>query len=162
MTTGVLANPLGNLAVSLHQTSTSPPTVRVSVANHNKHPVTILSYQSPLDKIALPLGLLSVSPAGASKPLDLPTIEVSREWPPPKEALIVVPPSESVTNDLVLQSPQVPMEMLGRKAAVALKGRWMAVWPRDRSELSDEEIDHSSRSASSGEFTTDDLEIIIG
>ncbi|KND89748.1 hypothetical protein TOPH_05682 [Tolypocladium ophioglossoides CBS 100239] len=59
------SNPIANLAVTLQQTSTSPPTVRVSVANNNDHEVTILSYLSPLDQLALPLGLLSITPAGS-------------------------------------------------------------------------------------------------
>lgn len=162
MAGGADSNPIGNLAVTLRQTSPSPPTVRVSVANNNDHDVTILSYQSPLDGLALPLGLLSIMPAGSSEPLELLTIKAGRMWPPPDDCLIVVAPGAAATNDLVLKAPTVPMDKLAGKATVALKGRWMAVWDRPRDKLSDREIENSSGSAFAGDFATEDLEITIG
>ncbi|PHH89734.1 hypothetical protein CDD83_5406 [Cordyceps sp. RAO-2017] len=154
-------NPLGNLAVTLKQTSSKPPTIQVTVTNKNKYPVTVLSYDSPLDQLALPLGLLSITPAGSTKPIDLPIIRVKRVWPPRDDSLIVIKPGASATSDIVLKDPPVPIKKLGRKATVILRGRWTAVWPRSKDKLSKAEIENPSSSAFNGDFVTNPLEIKV-
>ncbi|KAK4089848.1 hypothetical protein PCL_05831 [Purpureocillium lilacinum] len=156
------SNPIDKLAIALHQTSGSPATVRATVTNNNDHPVTVLTYQSPLDPAALALGLLSITPSGASQPLELPTIKMSRQWPPQGDALVSLDAGASATNDLVLEKPKVPTDKLGEEATVVLEGKWMAVWPKARSELSDEEIDKSTQHGFSRAYKTDELVIKVG
>ncbi|KJZ79541.1 hypothetical protein HIM_01010 [Hirsutella minnesotensis 3608] len=154
-------NPIPKLHVTLRQTSSSPPTVRVAVTNGNKFPVTIVDYQSPLDPLALQTGLLSITPAGSSQPLQLRTIQVKRVWPPREDSLPDIKPGATAYNDLVLKEPTVPMEQLGKRAKVILKGRWMAVWPRSRDQISKEELENAASSAFSGEYSSQPLEIQI-
>ncbi|KAF4507904.1 hypothetical protein G6O67_004353 [Ophiocordyceps sinensis] len=154
-------NPLYKLAVTLRQSSSSPPTVVVTVTNRNKFPVTMVSYQSPLDGLALALGQLSMTPAGSKKPLELRRVAVKRVWPPPEDALVVVQPGASVTNHLVMEEPTVPMDKLGKRATVVLGGEWMAVWPRPRSQVSKSDIENASESAFQGPFSTRPLEIEV-
>lgn len=155
-------NPLDMLAVTLRQTSASPPTVRASVTNKNHYAITVLSYQSPLDPLALQLGSLSITPDGSGKPLELRLVKVKRVWPPPENALVVIQPGASATNDMILQEPTVPMSKLAKKAKVVLGGEWIAVWPRSRDQLSDSDIENASGTAFSGPFSTRVLEIEIG
>lgn len=60
-----------NLEVSLSQApSTGNPSLSVTVKNtHPSTPLTLLTWDSPLDPLALQLGLVSVTPAGAPGPL---------------------------------------------------------------------------------------------
>ncbi|KAM4062353.1 hypothetical protein HRG_011144 [Hirsutella rhossiliensis] len=140
-------NPLNKLAVTLRQTGSSPPTVRATVTNKNYFPVTIVAYQSPLDQLALQLGMLSITPAGSKTPLELRVVKVKRVWPPPEGSLIVIQPGASATNDMVIQEPTVPMDKLDRKATVVFSGDWIAVWPRPRNQISKSEIENASESA---------------
>lgn len=112
--------------------------------------------------MALALGVLSITPAGAAKPLDLPVIMARRLWPPPPDSLVTIKPGESVGEDIVLQEPKVPMKELGDKATVFVQGKWMAVWAKGKDELTDEEIDDSTSTGFSGEYKSESLEISIG
>lgn len=124
-----------NLEVSLSQapatTATATPSLSVSVKNtHPSTPLTLLKWDSPLDPIALQLGLISVTPAGASAPIDMPTIKASRAMPPGADDLVTLRPGESASSVVELRKMFVPKATwsLGR-AEVRMKGRWAAVWP---------------------------------
>lgn len=157
------SNPIDKLAVVLSQTSTSPPTVRVTVTNKNSHPVTIVTYSSPLDGIALPLGLLTITPAGASEPLKLQIIKASRIWPPQSDSLVGLEAGASATNDMVLKEPTVPMKELGGKATVFMEGRWMGVLARSKDKVFSEDLEHlgSQPDSFDGDFKSESIEITI-
>ncbi|GAO17141.1 uncharacterized protein UV8b_00349 [Ustilaginoidea virens] len=163
MTAHPESNPLEKLTISLSQPNASPPTVRVTVTNRNAYPVTIVSYGSPLDEIALPLGLLHITPSGASKCLDLNVIRGSRIWPPEPHHLIGLRPGESGTNDVVLQAPTVPMQHVGKGATVFLQGKWIGVFPRTKHELTASDLNHmfSQPGSFRGRFRSENLEIAI-
>ncbi|KAI8203695.1 hypothetical protein K4K52_005241 [Colletotrichum sp. SAR 10_76] len=122
---------LSNLEVSVSQSASSPPSVKVSVKNtHPDTPVTIIKWNSPLDPIVLGLGQVSVTPAGASEPMHIAAIKVGRKMPPGPESLVTLKPGESAENVVELREPRVPGDVWkAGKAKVSLKGRWMAVWP---------------------------------
>jgi hypothetical protein len=157
------SNPLEGLALTLSQTSASPPTVRATVTNNNAHPVTIVTYNSPLDSIAMALGLLVITPSGASEPLELQIIKASRLWPPKSDSLVGLGPGESATNDLVLKRPTVPMEKLGSKAMVHLRGTWMGVFAKSKDELTADDLENMSTRpyAFQGDFESENIEIAI-
>ncbi|KFH45416.1 hypothetical protein ACRE_037760 [Hapsidospora chrysogenum ATCC 11550] len=156
-------DPIPGLKVTLKQSSTaSPPSVVATVTNTNtERPVSILSYDSPLDRLALQLGLLSITPTGADEPLDLPKIQVRRVWPPRREDLITIPPGESASNDIVLRSDIVPPEEIRGGATVVLNGQWRAVWANNKDEISDASLGDpgSSSDAFQGSFQSNELEI---
>lgn len=121
-----------NLEVSLSQASaTVTPSLSVSVKNtHPSTPLTLLKWDSPLDPLALQLGLISVTPAGASAPLDMPTIKISRAMPPGADSLVTLQPGESASSVVELRDMFVPKVTWAQgEAKVSMKGRWAAVWP---------------------------------
>jgi hypothetical protein len=157
-------DPIPGLKVTLKQSSTaSPPSVLATVTNTNTEPVSILSYDSPLDRLALQLGLLSIAPTGADEPLDLPKIQVRRVWPPRREDLITIPPGDSASDDIVLRSDIVPPEEIKDGATVVLKGEWRAVWAKNKDEISDTSLEDpgSSSDAFQGSFGSNELEISV-
>ncbi|KAI1305749.1 hypothetical protein F5Y03DRAFT_394934 [Xylaria venustula] len=122
---------LAYLQVNITQSTTSPHAITVSVTNtHPSFPVTILKWNSPLDPAALGLGLVRVIPAGATEPIHIDAIKISRIMPPKVESLVTLLPRHSVTGTVDLRSPIVPSYIWETgPAKVAMKGRWMAVWP---------------------------------
>lgn len=156
---------LSQLHVSLSQASkSSPPAISIKVTNNSPTPVTILSWESPLDQLALSLGLLSITPAGASGPLEIDRIMVSRKMPPSDSSLVSLAPGESRENEVVLKELLVPAEKLkGRKSTVEVKGRWMGVWPKSRDELTSEAIEKGAYGggAVAGTYASDSIEIEV-
>ncbi|KAK7702039.1 hypothetical protein SLS64_009900 [Diaporthe eres] len=121
-----------HLEISLSQASaTATPSLSVSVKNtHPSTLLTMLKWDSPLDPLALQLGLASVTPAGASAPIDMPTIKVSRAMPPGADSLVTLQPGESASSVVELRDMFVPKDTWAQgKAKVSMKGRWAAVWP---------------------------------
>lgn len=156
---------LSQLHISLSQASSkSPLAVSIRVTNNSPKPVTILTWESPLDELALPLGLLSITPSDASGPLEIPIIMVSRKLPPDEKSLVSLAPGESRENQVEIREVLVPPEKLkGRKSTVQIKGRWMAVWPKPRGEVSDEAIEKMTHGggAVAGTYTSDGVEIEV-
>lgn len=156
---------LSQLHVSLSQASSkSPPAVSIKVTNNSPSPVTILSWESPLDQLALPLGLVSITPAGASQPLEIDRVMVSRKFPPSDDSLVSLAPGESRENEVVLREQLVPAEKLkGKKSTVEVRGRWMGVWPKLRADLSSEAIEKGAHGggAVAGTFASDSIEIEV-
>lgn len=121
-----------NLEVGLSQASAAAtPRLSVSVKNtHPSTPLTLLNWDSPLDPLALQLGLVSVTAAGASAPIDMPTIKISRAMPPGADSLVTLRPGESASSVVELRDTFVPKETWAQgKAKVSMKGHWAAVWP---------------------------------
>ncbi|KAH0443088.1 hypothetical protein CcaCcLH18_01201 [Colletotrichum camelliae] len=126
------ASSFPDLQLSLSQTAASKtPSVSVSVKNTSPDtPVTILKWDSPLDEAALGLGLVSITPAGASEPIRIDAVKLTRKMPPSADSLVTLLPGESVSNVIELRQPRVPEDALkAGEAKVMMKGRWMAIWP---------------------------------
>ncbi|KAM0280538.1 hypothetical protein ACHAQH_003983 [Verticillium albo-atrum] len=156
---------LSKLAVDIHQTATSPPTLAVKVTNNYDGPLTVLTWDSPLDPSAIALGLLAITPAGADKPLDLPIMQFRRVMPPHPDNLVTLQPGESRTRDLILKEPAVPIDELGGKATVRVKGTWSSVWPTTADKLTPEELEKlqfGESVLSGGEFKSEAVEMTIG
>ncbi|KAG7128187.1 putative secreted protein like [Verticillium longisporum] len=159
------ADALSKLAVDIRQTATSPPTLAVKVINNYDSPLTILTWESPLDPAAIALGLLSITPAGADKPLDLPIVQFRRVMPPEPDNLVTLQPGESRGQDLVLKEPAVPVGELGGKASIYIKGSWSSVWPTTADKLTPEELEKlqfGDSVLSGGEFKSDVIEVTVG
>ena len=150
------------LTVTLSQAASSTPGVIIKVANTGKSPVTILTWESPLDPLAVQLGLLTLTPAGAEEPLDIATIKVSRQLPPDEESLVSLAPGESRENEVVFKEPVVPLDQFKGKVAVVCKGRWMSVWSAKRGDLSAETIGKlgaGDASSFPGHFLSNSIEV---
>lgn len=158
-------NALSKVAVSLKQTETSPPTVVATVTNKGDGVLTLLNWDSPLDPSAVALGVFSLTPEGASAPLDLPTIAFRRIMPPHPENLVTLQPGESTTATVQFQEPAVPVSELGRKAKVRCQGTWASAWPGYTAEqLTPEVLDklQFGDAAVSGPFQSEEIELIVG
>ncbi|PNP44619.1 hypothetical protein TGAMA5MH_03752 [Trichoderma gamsii] len=155
------SSPVAGLRVEIKQTSTSPITITSTVVNDNDHTVTFLVYNSPLDTAAPSIGLLTITPDGASEPLDLPKLQIQRQWPPSPESLIQLQPGASQTADIVLKD-FIASKIAG-KASVALKGRWDMVWNKQKDDVTPEMIEQAQLQAEpdvfSGSFASESVEI---
>ncbi|GFP54801.1 hypothetical protein ACSS6W_002680 [Trichoderma asperelloides] len=154
-------NPIAGLRVTIEHTSTHPLTITSTVVNDNEHTVTFLVYNSPLDTAAPSIGLLTITPDGASEPLDLPKLQIQRQWPPSPESLIQLEPGASQTADIVLKD--FVTSKLTKKASVTLKGRWDMVWNKQKDAVTAEMIEHAQLHPDpdtfSGSFAAEGLEI---
>ncbi|KAI5464869.1 hypothetical protein BGZ63DRAFT_440188 [Mariannaea sp. PMI_226] len=156
-------SPLPGITVSLKQKSTSPPTISVMVSNKNAEPVTFLSYSSPLDELALQLGLFTIVSDGGRTPVDIPVVEIQRKWPPDSNSFITIAPGEGRQQDVVLKEVIVSPESVGSKATVQLNGKWQAVWGKAKESISKESLQKAgiAEDAYSGDFVSNKLDIVI-
>ncbi|TQN71543.1 putative secreted protein [Colletotrichum shisoi] len=154
---------LSNLAVRIRQASTSPPTLALSVTNNHDAPLTILRWKTPLDPLAIQLGVLSITPEGKSEPLELPTVELRRIMPPPPQDLVTLQPGERREQEVVLKEPIVPLDQLGKTARVAVKGKWQTVWPTTADKLSQETLEklQFGDGVLTGEFESEAVDVTI-
>lgn len=168
---------LAGLAVALRQSSSSsssssatdqqqqPPAITAQVTNHGAHPVTILTWDSPLDPLALARGLLTLHPVGAPAPLDLPTLQVSRQQPPGNESLVRLAPGESAANEIVLSERLVPRAALAGSSTVRVRmqGRWRRVWraPEDGVLAPEPVAPLEGGDGVEGAFVSDEIEIRV-
>ncbi|KAK2001526.1 hypothetical protein LX36DRAFT_653272 [Colletotrichum falcatum] len=155
---------LASLAVRIRQTSSSPPTLALSVTNNHDAPLTILRWKTPLDPLAVQLGLINITPEGKSEPIELPTIELRRVMPPPQDALVTLQPGERREQEVILKEPIVPLDQLGKTARVAVKGKWGTVWPTTADKLSKETIEklQFGDGVLTGEFDSEAVDLVIG
>lgn len=170
-----------SLSLSLSQV-TKPqapdPTVRVTVENTSTHETyTILKWSSPLDPLALPLGLISVNvpskglESGTS--FEIPKIMLKRMMPPPEDAFVTLAPGESKSHDVVFRDPAIDMDkLIGNAKEASLDGNPVInvqlicgtnveddddeqggaiVWPgKRREDLSDEDVQSLDRRGGQG------------
>lgn len=155
------ATALSKLKVRIHQTSTSPPTVTLSVTNDHTSPLTVLRWNTPLDPLALAVGVLSVTPEGEDAPLELDLIALRRLMPPPADDIVTIQPGESREQEVVLRETALPFDRLGKTPRVAAKGKWQVVWPTTADKLSEETLEklQFGDGVLSGDFETEAIEV---
>ncbi|KAL6696419.1 hypothetical protein J3F84DRAFT_369977 [Trichoderma pleuroticola] len=153
------SSPIDRLRVTIEQTKTSPLTITSTVVNGNTHPVTFLLYNSPLDTLAPTVGLLTITPDGALQPLELPEIQIRREWPPRPDSLIQLGPGASQTAEIILKD-FITLQ-LDKKASVVLKGHWDMVWAKQKDDITVDMIEQAQPNPDlfTGSFATESLEI---
>ncbi|KAF4970577.1 hypothetical protein FZEAL_10008 [Fusarium zealandicum] len=158
-----MAFPLRDLDVSLEQIQKSPPTVLVSVKNTRENNVTVLTYGSPLDPLAIQLGMLYITPEGQRSALEIQQLEVQRQWPPTEDALVQINAGETHSVEITIMEPVVPMYKLDKKARVQLSGKWQAVWPAEKSKIPKDVIEAggTGEHAVSGGFSSNKIDIDI-
>ncbi|CAH0052978.1 unnamed protein product [Clonostachys solani] len=160
-------SPIPGLEVSLTQVkASSPPVVTVTVTNRNRFAVTLLTYDSPVDRAALKLGIVLVTPEGASAPLELPRIQFRRVWPPgPGQLVTLAPAGEAgsrTRSEIEFDDGALDPAQLGG-AKVVVKGRWKAVWKMAKEDIGQASLDDpdGNPDAFQGDFQSDELEIVV-
>ena len=174
-----------SLTVSARQTGTSPPRITFAVTNRSSRPLTVLTWDSPLDPLVLQLGHLEISvvapvvepgdrdPDSESGPalrrLDIPTVQIRRKTPPDPESLVTIGPGETAENEVELREALVPPEELRRAAddggriTAVCRGPWTAVWPLSADDVSEEarEALGAGPGVFRGSYETPPLEIAV-
>ncbi|KAI0469339.1 hypothetical protein F4859DRAFT_516273 [Xylaria cf. heliscus] len=130
---------LSALKVSVQQASSEPPKLKISVTNTHSSPVTVFTWNSPLDPLAVQLGLLSFTPEG-KEAVNIPTIQVRRLMPPGDDAYITIEPGQTEEREVLLKRPMVPLDELQGKIKVVCKGKWKAVWVAKKEDISPDSL----------------------
>ncbi|CAJ2512080.1 Uu.00g077050.m01.CDS01 [Anthostomella pinea] len=151
------------LKVSVRQVSSSPPKLAIGVTNTHSGPVTVLTWDSPLDPLALQLGLLSFTPSGSDSPVDIPTIQVRRMMPPKADSLVTIEPGQTEERQVELKEPVVPLKQLGSNMSAVCKGQWTSVWPLKADEVTVESLGSvgASEDAFQGSFESPAVDIEV-
>ncbi|KAI0876531.1 hypothetical protein GGS24DRAFT_222419 [Hypoxylon argillaceum] len=149
------------LKVSVRQTSSSPPKLTIGVTNTHSSPVTVFTWDSPLDPLAVQLGLLYFTPEGQDAPIDLPTIQVRRLMPPGDDAYVTIEPDQTEEREVLLKRPMVPLEQLQGKVKVVCKGQWKSVWASKKEDISAESLRSAGadEAALKGKFESEQVDI---
>ncbi|KAI8958858.1 hypothetical protein F5Y11DRAFT_334780 [Daldinia sp. FL1419] len=157
---------ISKLKVTVRQvssTSSSPPKLAVAVTNTHSSGVTILSWNSPLDPLALQLGLVSFVHAGSDGPIQIPTIQIRRKMPPGPDALITIGAGQTKEQELELKDPIVPLDKLRGKVRVACAGEWMGVWLSEAAAITKDSLEKAGASDDTfrGAFQSEAVEMEI-
>ncbi|KAI1173024.1 hypothetical protein F4777DRAFT_481303 [Nemania sp. FL0916] len=152
---------LSALKVSVQQTSSSPPKLTIGVTNSHSSPVTVFTWDSPLDSLAVQLGLLSFTPEGEDKPVEIPTIQVRRLMPPGDDAYVTIEPGQTKEREVLLKKPIVPLDQLQGKVKVVCQGRWRSVWAMKKEDISAEALESAGadKDALKGNFESEPVDI---
>ncbi|KAI1492812.1 hypothetical protein F5X96DRAFT_316744 [Biscogniauxia mediterranea] len=158
---GMSESVIPSLKVAVRQVSSSPPTLAIGVTNTHSSPVTVLSWNSPLDPLAVQLGLVSFTPAGSNGPVEIPKLMVRRKLPPGPESLVTIEPGETKEQVLELKERVVPLETLRGKVRVVCHGSWMGVWASKADDIAPESLESLgvSEDGSGGKFESQPVEI---
>ncbi|KAI1214365.1 uncharacterized protein F4807DRAFT_407653 [Annulohypoxylon truncatum] len=170
---------ISKLKVSVRQVSARPAKLAISVTNAHDSPVTILSWNSPLDPLAVQLGVVSffaAAPAPAPVPagsendeddsgaspiqIQIPTIQIRRRMPPGPESLVTIGAGQTSEQELEIKGP--PLEMLrGRRVAVVCSGEWTSVWLSEADAITKVSLENAgaSEDALRGSFRSEAVEI---
>ncbi|KAI4859867.1 hypothetical protein F4820DRAFT_133183 [Hypoxylon rubiginosum] len=159
-------NVIPKLQVSVRQVSSSPPKLGIAVTNAHAGPVTVLTWDSPLDPLALQLGLLSFVPAGGDdgSPIEIPTVQVRRRMPPGADSLATIGAGQTREQELELREPIVPLGRLrGTVVSVVCRGEWTSVWPSEADAISKESLANAGagEDAFRGSFQSEAVDIEI-
>ncbi|KAH9896327.1 hypothetical protein F4778DRAFT_745970 [Xylariomycetidae sp. FL2044] len=151
------------LKVTVRQTSTSPPKIAIGVTNTDSDPVTILTYNSPLDPLAVQLGLLTFTPESSENPIDIPTIQVRRKMPPGPESLVTIEPDQTQEQELELKAPVVPLDKLRGHVQVVCRGDWMSIWRSTAEDISESSLKDAGagEDAFRGSFESQEVDVEI-
>ncbi|KAI0441041.1 hypothetical protein F4803DRAFT_524730 [Xylaria telfairii] len=151
---------LSALKVSVQQASSSPPKLKIGVTNTHSSPVTVFTWNSPLDPLAVQLGLLSFTPEGRDT-VNIPTIQVRRLMPPGDDAYVTIEPGQTEEREVLLKRPMVPLDELQGKVTVVCKGEWKAVWASKKEDISAESLKNTGAddAALKGTFSSEAVDI---
>lgn len=129
-----------DLVVILSPGRTSdPPTVHVAIQNkNNATPLTLLTWDTPLDPSALNTGVLSITDDSNGEEIPGPELKLNRLLPPSRDALVTIAPGDVVEKEIELVAPWIPRD--GRSVTVSAQGMWRAVWSKSKEDVNDEEL----------------------
>lgn len=102
-----------------------PVPISVSIRNTAETPVTLLTWNTPLDLQAGVLGVFEVYDTGNGQSIPIDTIKISRKLPATPEDLVEIPAGETVNR--IVKIPEFQFED-GHEYSIRAQGIWHAIW----------------------------------
>ncbi|KAF2817827.1 uncharacterized protein BDZ99DRAFT_457510 [Mytilinidion resinicola] len=147
---------VSSLVLTLAQTSTSPPTLKVTLKNtHTSSTFTVLEWDTPLDKQAFNVGVFQAADATGAK-IGIPRLMINRKLPPPREALVELVPGAEASKELPLDKRWMPRD----KFTIKAEGKWKALWEKAAGDVQASDLEELGGStAKTGEFRSDEVTV---
>ncbi|KAF2867703.1 hypothetical protein BDV95DRAFT_631060 [Massariosphaeria phaeospora] len=142
MTPSSSSKPSGvpGLEFTLSQISKHPPSMLVTLKNHNPSSTfTLLKWGTPLDPQALNLGVFHLVDAEAGKEVPVDVIKIGRKMPPAPEELVTIMPGTEESTEVVFDKPWMPDTPA--KYSVRAEGTFSGVWEKAASDVEDSELE---------------------
>ncbi|KAL8740008.1 MAG: hypothetical protein Q9190_007244 [Brigantiaea leucoxantha] len=125
-----------------------PITLHVVLQNRASHPITVLTWDSPLDPRAGVLGIFQARDAQYDTVVRGDVIKFARQLPPNRDSFVEVGSHQQTETWVKLPVMQLKS---GRGYLVEARGKWKAVWNRKLDEIEKSSLD-SMTGASTGSF----------
>lgn len=159
-------DPMPGLVVTLAPVpAANPPAFRATITNRNPFAVSFLDYDSPVDELALQLGLVELTPAAPAdaEPVALDSIKVNRLWPPKVDFVREIAAGGSVSGEVAVRPRNVPFERLGDRFFAQMKGEWRAVMAMPKSDVTKEFLEHipARPNTYQGKYESDRIEMVV-
>ncbi|KAL7273362.1 hypothetical protein RUND412_003782 [Rhizina undulata] len=144
--------------------ASAPFPLTVSITNPNPHSLTLLKWNTPLDSLAPRLGLFHAiqtypdNDPDAGKEVPGLKLMVSRRLPPSQEDLVEILPGEVVQISHAVKQHELKLED-GKAYKLWLEGWWGCVWPKGKTEVSDEML--ADMVGEFGEFRSEEVEVRV-
>lgn len=101
------------------------------VENTSDDTIKVLRWNSVLDPQAGLLGAISLRNQQTAKSVDVPTIKINRQTPPPEEEYIRIEPHSKASNQITLALTTTKLED-GADYEVLAQGRFMEIYSGDQ------------------------------
>ncbi|KAK8064472.1 hypothetical protein PG994_007110 [Apiospora phragmitis] len=133
-----------NLQVSIRQAGDHA--LALGITNTGAVPLTLLTWNSPLDPLAVRLGLVAFTPDGAAEPVHIDTVQVRRKMPPERDSLV------TGERGGVERAVRAWERLRGKEVTVVCRGTWMGPWDADEFGMEDLERIGSTQGMQFGGF----------
>ncbi|EFQ86999.1 hypothetical protein CFE70_004729 [Pyrenophora teres f. teres 0-1] len=122
------------LTFSLAQTSTSPPTLLITLTNnHPETTYTLLKWATPLDASALDTGVFTITTSDG-KAVEQVVRKITRKMPPPPGQIMELAPGKNMSKEVFFDKSAAVVMGKGRYRVEA-KGVWKGGWATPRAEV---------------------------
>ncbi|KAH7132584.1 hypothetical protein B0J11DRAFT_427771 [Dendryphion nanum] len=134
-------NGIPGIEFQLSQISRSPPSILVTLKNHNpKSTFTLLKWSTPLDPLAQILGVFKLEDADTGEKVPIDVIMINRKTPPPRDELVTIMPGTEESVEVVFNKPWFP-EKKPAKYKVKAEGTFKGAWEKSADQVTDNELD---------------------
>lgn len=146
-----------SIAATREAVSTGQP-CELDITIHNDDadtPVTVLTWNTPLDESAVILGVFEIHDRETGDLLPIDTINFMRQLPPLPEHLVEIQPKGTTTAHAVLKDVNLSP---GHTYSIQAKGWWQSVWRMAKDEVISKYLEDQS-GAISGDILSNTVEV---
>ena len=101
------------------------PTLHAVVQNTAPYSISILIYNSLLERAAGALGLVHLIDSSTGKEAPSDVVQFRRVWPPPRDAFVEIGPNDTVEVNIPLRTHKLEA---GKSYDVVAKWDWQGLW----------------------------------